>query len=197
MKKKTCILGIALSLLIIFLLTSCGRQAFVQKDDTVDFSKIKTYAWVTGTQKDSIKNKTTKPNVNDLVDRKIRASIDKNLQQNGWREVSTHPDVVLVYDVDIQKENRNVNDPVYSMPTTRWFYSPYSRRYVPVYYPSEFLGYDNRTEIVKEGTITLTVMDASKEKTIWQGWTSSEVNGKRMTDREIDENIKAIVKKLG
>ena len=197
MKKKTCILGIALSLLIIFLLTSCGRQAFVQKDDTVDFSKIKTYAWVTGTQKDSTKNKITKPNVNDLVDRKIRASIDKNLQQNGWRQVSANPDVVLVYDVDIQKENRNVNDPVYSMPTTRWFYSPYSRRYVPVYYPSEFLGYDNRTEIVKEGTITLTVMDASKEKTIWQGWTSSEVNGKRMTDREIDENIKAIVKKLG
>ena len=82
------------------------------------------------------------------------------------------------------------------MPTTRYFYNPYSRRFVPVYYPSQFLGYDNRTETVKEGTITLTMMNAVNEKTIWQGWTSSEVNGRRMTDKEIDENVKAIVKKL-
>lgn len=197
MKKTQCILGIALSLFIIFLLASCGRQAYVQKDDTVDFSKIKTYAWVTGTQKDSTKNISAKANINDLVDRKIRSSIDRNLQENGWREVQSNPDVVLVYDVDVQKENRTIADPQYTMPTTRWFYNYYSGRYVPVYYPSQFMGYRDRTETVKEGTITLTVMDAHKEKTIWQGWTSSEVNGRRMTDKEIDENVKAIVKKLG
>ena len=193
MKKTTCILGIVLSLFILFLLTSCGRQAFVQKDNNVDFSKIRTYAWVEGTQRDSL---AQKQKVNDLVDRKIRESINRNLQQNGWREVKNNPDVVLVYDVDVQKENRKVSDPVYSMPTTRYFYNPYSRRFVPVYYPSQFLGYDNRTETVKEGTITLTMMNAVNEKTIWQGWTSSEVNGRRMTDKEIDENVKAIVKKL-
>jgi hypothetical protein len=193
MKKTTCILGIVLSVFIIFLLTSCGRQAFVQKDNTVDFSKIRTYAWVEGTQKDSL---TQKQKINDLVDRKIRESINRNLQQNGWREVKNNPDVVLVYDVDVQKENRNVSDPVYSMPTTRYFYNPYSRRFVPVYYPSQFMGYDNRTETIKEGTITLTLMNAGNEKTIWQGWTSSEVNGRRMTDKEIDENVKAIVRKL-
>ncbi len=197
MKKITCVLGIVLGLFIIFLLASCGRQAFVQKDDTVDFSKIKTYAWVTGTQKDSTKNTMVKSGVNDLVDRKIRSSIDKNLQQNGWREVKTNPDVVLIYDVDVQKEDRRVTDPQFSMPTTRWFYNYYSGRYVPVYYPSQFIGYRDRTETIKEGTITLTLMDARKEKTIWQGWASSEVNSKRMTDKEIDENIKAIVKKLG
>lgn len=197
MKKTTCILGIALSLFLVFLLTSCSRQAFVQKDDTVDFSKIKTYAWVTGTQKDSTKKSATQVGTNDLVDRKIRASVDKNLQENGWKLVTNNPDVVLVYDVDVQKENHTVADPQYSMPATRWFYSYYSGRYVPVYYPSQFLGYRDRTETVKEGTITLTVMDARKDKTIWQGWTSSEVNGKRMTDKEIDENVKAIVKRLG
>jgi hypothetical protein len=105
--------------------------------------------------------------------------------------------VLLVYDVDVQKETRNVSDPVYTQPTTRWFYNPYRRTYVPIYYPSEFLGYNNSKEIVNEGTLTLTVMNADTEKTIWQGWTISDVNGRRMTDKEIDNNVKAIVKKLG
>ena len=80
---------------------------------------------------------------------------------------------------------------------TRWFYNPYRRSYVPIYYPSEFLGYNNSKEIVNEGTLTLTVLNADTEKTIWQGWTTSEINGRRMTDKEIDNNVKAIVKKLG
>ena len=29
-----------------FLLVSCSRTAYVQKDSNVDFSKIKTYSWV-------------------------------------------------------------------------------------------------------------------------------------------------------
>jgi hypothetical protein len=40
-------------------------------------------------------------------------------------------------------------------------------------------------------------MNAETEKTIWQGWTTSDVNGRRMTDKEIDDNVKAIIKKLG
>jgi hypothetical protein len=67
----------------------------------------------------------------------------------------------------------------------------------PIYYPSEFLGYNNQQETVNEGTLTLTIMNAETEKTIWQGWTTSDVNGRRMTDKEIDDNVKAIIKKLG
>lgn len=181
------------AMLAVLVLAACSRTAYVQKDDTIDFTRINTYAWVVGTQKDSI---TQKPKTNDLVDRKIRESIDRNLQQKGWRLAATDPDVLLVYDVDIQRENRTVSDPVYSMPTTRWFFNPYSRRYVPVYYPSQFLGYDNRKETIKEGTLTLTMMDAHTEKTIWQGWTRSVINGKRMTDKDIEDNVKAIIKKL-
>ncbi len=176
------------------LFASCSQRAYVQKDDTVDFSKIRTYAWVYGTQKDSLSKKTE---LNSLTETKIKESIDRNLQKNGWKQVSKNPDVLLVYDMDIQRENRTVSDPVYTMPTTRWFYNPYSRRYTPVYYPSEFIGYNNRHESYKEGTLTLTIMKAENEKTIWQGWTSSEINGRRMTDREIDENVKAIIRKMG
>lgn len=184
----------AVLLPVLLLLAACGRMAYVQKDDTVDFSRIHTYAWVYGTQKDSLSKKAQ---VNDLTDRKIRASIDRNLARNGWKAVTRNPDVWLIYDVDIQRESRTVSDPVYSMPVTRWFFSPYGRRYVPVYYPSQLMGFNDHRETYREGTLTLTVMNAKNEKTIWQGWTSSEISGKRMTDKDIENNVKAIVKKLG
>jgi hypothetical protein len=194
MKKTKWLLGVVLSLFVLIMLASCGRKVYVQKDESFNAGTIRTYAWVAGTQKDSI---TQKPKVNDLTDRRIRGIIDKNLQKNGWKETNQNPDVLLVYDVDVARENRNISDPVYTQPMTRWFYSPYARRYVPVYYPSQFLGYDDRTQTYREGTLTLTVMNANTEKTIWQGSTSSELNGRRMSDKEIDANAKAIIKKLG
>ncbi len=188
MKKMQLVLGVMISLLI---LAACGKQVYVQKDSNVDFSKIRTYSWVPA-QKDSLGRTRT----NSLVDTKIKKSINANLSASGWREVRRNADVNLVYDVDVQRERVNVSDPVYSQPMTRWYYSYYGRRYVPVYYPTQLLGYDNRTETVNTGTLTLSVTDARTDKTIWQGWTTSEVNGRRLTDKEIDDNVKAIVKKL-
>lgn len=190
MKTMPWITGVLMS---VVLLTACSSVAHVQKDNNVDISRYKTYAWVAGTQKDSL---TEKSRVTDLTDQKIRESIDRNLQLNGWTLSKSQPDVLLVFDVDIQRETRLVSDPVYSYPATRWFYSPYTRRYVPVYYPSQFIGYDRRRETYREGTLTITVMDAKTEKTIWQGWTISEVDGRRLSDHQIEDNVKAILKKL-
>lgn len=182
------------AVMAVFVLAACGRKAYVQKDPSVDFSKIKTYAWVRAEKEKG----TARPGkTNDLQDNKIRASIDRNLQANGWQLTRKQPDVLLVYDVDIQRDIRNVPDPVYTQPMTRWYYSPWRRGYMPVYYPSEFLGYNYYKEAVNEGTITLTILQTDTQKTIWQGWTTSDINGRRMTDKEIDNNVKAIVKKLG
>ena len=58
------------------------------------------------------------------------------------------------------------------------------------------MGYRNRTEMVQEHSFTLSLIDAETDKTIWQGWTTVDKNTKRMTDKEIDSNVRAIVKKL-
>jgi hypothetical protein len=88
------------------------------------------------------------------------------------------------------------NRPVYSQPFTRYFYSPYSRRWIPVYYPSEFLGYDRGEQAVKEGTVTISVIEAKTEKTIWQGWTTDEVNSRNMSTKEIQNSVRAIFRKF-
>lgn len=192
MKKMTWLMGVVLS---VFILSSCGSTAHIQKDNDYNFSKVKTYAWVNGTQKDKgISEPSAK--TNDLTERKVRSSVNKNLQAIGWRETDQNPDVLLVSDIDVQREERNISNPVYSQPTNRWMYNPYTRRYVSIYYPSQFLGYDNSTQTVKEGTLTLTMTDANSDKTIWQGSTTSEINGRNLSDRAIDYNVKAIIKKL-
>jgi hypothetical protein len=191
-KKLAGWLGVVLGM---FIFAACGSSAHIQKDDTYNFSGIRSYAWVNGTQQTKTTAETRK-NTNDLLDKKVHEQVDKSLQANGWRENNRNPDVLLVYDVDVQRENRNVSNPVYSQPMTRYFYNPYARRFVPVFYPSQFLGYDNTTETVREGTLTLSMIDADSDKTIWQGWATTEVNGRRMSDREIASNVKAIMKKL-
>lgn len=192
MKKMNWLFPIILGLLI---LTGCGPKTYVTKDDSYDISKVRNYTWVRA-QRDSIARRGS-GRMNDLVNNKIKTSFDRNLAATGWRQVRpAAADVFVVYDVDVQRENVNVTDPVYSQPMTRWYYSPYRRGYVPVYYPSTLMGYNNSVQTVNEGTITLTVIDAKTDKTIWQGSAVSEINGRRMTEAEIDDYVKAIIKKL-
>lgn len=181
-------------LLVFFFLESCGPTTTVTKDNSYDLSKVRTYTWIPA-QRDSLgRGRSTRGS--DLTNNKIRTALDNNLASSGWQRVRNNADVYLVYDAGVQRENRNVSDPVYSQPMTRWYYSPYRRGFVPYYYPSTLLGYNNSVETVNEGTITLTVIDARTDRTIWQGTATSDINGRRMTDQEIDEYAKAIIKKL-
>ena len=190
MKKMKMFLGIGTLLVI---LVSCGTTAMVQKDNNVDIRKFRTYAWVDASTQDTL-NKSSK--TNDLMDRKIKESIERNLTEVGWKQTKKNPDVLLTYDLDVEKEQRNLRTPMYSNPGYRYVYSPFGRRWVPIFYPSELMGYRNTTETVQEHTLTVSLIDADTDKTVWQGWTTVDNNTRRMTDKEIDNNVRAIVKKL-
>ena len=178
---------------IVFLLASCASTAHIEKDDTADFSRYKTFAWV---DKDG-EGKNDRNRSNDLTEQKIREAVTNELQKSaGWREVKNRPDVLLSYDVLVEKTIREQSDPVYSRPTTRVFYNPYTRRYSTIYYPSQFLGYDRDERTVREGTVTITMIDARTDKTVWQGWTTDEINNRNLTSREIQTAVRSIFKKF-
>ena len=174
------------------LLTSCASVAHVEKDETVNFSKYRTYAWAEPKANDSVKTSR----VSDLTETKIRQAVDAELAKQGWKAVKHNPDVLMAYDVLVERSTRQDRDPVYTQPMTRWFFNPYTRRYVPVYYPSQFLGYDVMERGVREGTLTLSIIDARSEKTVWQGWTTDEVNSSQLTQKEIAAGVKSIFKKF-
>ena len=177
----------------IFLLASCASTAHIKKDDDADFRHYKTFAWI---DKDG-EGKKDHDRMNDLTEEKIRNAVNLELEKNaGWRESKNHPDLLLSYDVLVERGVKEDNNPVYSRPYSRVIFNPYTRRYSTIYYPSEFIGYDRDQRTVREGTITISMIDAKTDKTVWQGWTTDEVNSKNLTNKEIQNSVKAIFRKF-
>jgi hypothetical protein len=173
------------------LLAGCASVAHVEKDKTVNLNNYHSYAWVD--TKESKNDSTVK--VSDLTERIIKEAVNNEMAKTGWRE-SKKPDVLVTYDILVERGIKEQNNPVYSQPYTRYYYNPYSRRYVAVYYPSQFMGYDNDQQQVKEGTITIRMIDTKTDKTIWQGWTTDEVNSRNLTSKEIQNGVKSIFRKF-
>jgi hypothetical protein len=189
MKKSWSLWSVSLG--IVFLLASCAPSAHIEKDDTTDFTQYKTFAWI---EKDG-KGKTN--STNGLAEQKIREAVNQELQKTaGWKETKRNPDVLLSYDVLVERSVKQQTDPVYSRPFTRTFYNPYSRRFINVWYPSQFMGYDNYDTPVREGTVTISMIDAGTDKTVWQGWSTAEVDSRKMTSKEIQSSVKAIFRKF-
>lgn len=181
------------SLGIVFLLASCAPTAHIEKDDATNFGKYKTFAWI---DKDG-KGKSDRNRSNDLAEQKIRDAVNKELEKSaGWRETKRDPDVLLSYDVLVERSVKQNTDAVYSRPFVRTFFNPYARRYVRVYYPSQFMGYDDYETPIREGTVTITMIDAASDKTVWQGWTTNEVNSRRLSSKELQSSVRAIFRKF-
>lgn len=177
---------------LIFLLASCGTTAHIEKDDKVDFNRYKTFAWI---DKDG-EGKKDMNRKNDLTEQRIRDAVNTELEKSGWREVKNRPDVLLSYDVLVEGATKEKNTPVYSRPFSRVVYNPYTRRYTTIYYPSQFVGYERDERPVKEGTVTISMIDTKTDKTVWQGWTTDEVNSRNLTSKEIQYAVRSIFKKF-
>lgn len=186
--KNLRLFGIA-ALAALFLV-SCASVAHVERDETVNFNNYNTFAWI------DTKEKNNQQKGSDLLERNVIQAVNAELQKVGWRESKTRPDVLLSYDVLVEKTVKEDRNPVYSRSFTRSFYNPYTGRWVTLYYPSRFLGYDQQEYEVREGTVTISMIDTKTDKTIWQGWTTDEVNSKNLTSKEIQNSVKSIFRKF-
>ncbi len=179
--------------LFAILLAGCGTTAHFEKDDTVDFRDFKTFAWL---DKDG-EGRNDRERANDLTEQKIRQAVSAEMRKTaGWKEVKHRPDILLSYDVLVERGTKEISSPVYSRPWSRVIYNPYTRRYTTITYPSQFMGYDRDERAIREGTVTITMIDARTDKTIWQGWTTEEVNSRNLTTKEIQYAVRSIFKKF-
>lgn len=176
-----------------FLLTSCASVAHVEKDDTVNFTNYKTYAWVVSKED---KSDPSSQETISLTEQNIRKAVGAELAKEGWHEVKSKPDVLLSYDVLVEKAVKSDNNPVYTRPYTRYIFNPYSRRWMQLYYPSQFLGYNEAQYETREGTVTITMVDVNSGKQVWQGWTTDEVSNRNLTNKEIQNSVKSIFRKF-
>lgn len=174
---------------LVLLIVGCGPAAYIEKDHAFNFSNYKTFAWV-----DKEAGNSESGN-NDIAETNIRSAVSQELTKAGWSETKRRPDILLSYDLLVERSTVQNNDPVYSQPYSRTFYSPYYRRYFIVNYPSQFVGYDRSERTIKEGTITVNMIDAGSGKTIWQGWATDEVSNRNISSKEIDAAVRSIFRK--
>lgn len=179
------------SMAIISITINCSSPAYVQKDDAVSLTDYKTYAWADtrATQDDDSKRTTA------YADISIHNAVNAELKKWGWIEVTDIPDAFVTYDILVEGGTDINREAVYSQPYTRYYYNYYRKRWIPVFYPSQFVGYQEYQTPVKEGTVTITVIDAKTDKNIWQGWTSENLGQSRITDSDIKRSVRNIFKK--
>ena len=172
------------------LLSGCAATAFIEKDESVDFNLFKTFTWLDESDDSSGIKK------NSLQESSLRQAVNAELAKANWREDKKNPDIILKHDVLVEKTIKETSNPVYSQGFTRRFYNPYTRRFSFIYYPSQFIGYDNGQYESREGTLTITMIDAKTDKVVWQGWTTKVVDNKNLTSKEIQGSIKDIFRKF-
>jgi len=189
MKKMSTVTTALVSAGVVFLM-ACSPTAHIEKDESTDFSRFKTYSWMDD------ENGKNRKKINNLTEQNIQLAVNEELRKEGWREVKNNPDVLIGYDILVEKATRERNSPVYSQPFSRVYYNPYTRRFNSIYYPSRFLGYDNDAYTTREGTITVNMVDVRSDKVVWQGWTTAEVNSNNLTKKEIQAGVKSIFRKF-
>ena len=189
-KKMTTIKSLVVFAGFGLLLSGCASTAFIEKDDSVNFNSYKTFSWLNENEDAAGIKK------NSLQEKNLKNSIQLALSKANWTEVKTNPDIILKHDVLVEKTVRENSNPVYSQSFTRRFFNPYTRRFSYIYYPSQFMGYNNNQYQTREGTLTITMIDAKTDKVVWQGWTTEEVNNKNLTSKEIEESVKNIFRKF-
>jgi hypothetical protein len=191
MKRAHVLLG-SILVLAALAFVGCGVSAHVEKDPSVNMSNYKTFAWLTD---HSGSNKEGKSYQN-FQEKSLKDMVNQQLEKNGMRMVKSNPDVLIDYDIMIENDVKNQSESVYSRPSVRYFYNPYTRRINSVYYPSQYLGENSYAVPYKSGTITLNFVDTKSNNLVWQGWAETELTTRRLQQDDMKKVVKAIFKKF-
>ncbi len=183
--------SIALAAIAGMMMVGCASPVYVQTDESTNLAKYKTYMWV-----QTHANQDETNNVTAFAEEGVHSAVNNELSKQGWTEVTQNADVLVSYDILVERNTQRQSDPVYTQPFSRVYYNPYLRRWGTVYYPSQFVGYDTYNVPVREGTVTVTMMDPNTDKNVWQAWTTETLDSRRFTNDEIAKSVHNIFRKF-
>ncbi len=180
-----------ITLTTILLSVSCA-SVYYDLDKSAPFVTYKTYAWLPRT--DTIKNPLLN---NQLIDKNIHTLINQQLTERGYRLDTLNPDILVRYNVMINKRESIVNTPSYIyMPFAYAYYNPYF--FDPFYYRfySPFSIYNNFRKIVyNEGTLIIDIIDHKKNQLVWHGWSVGTFNSPESVQQLLPGDINRIFNK--
>jgi len=161
--------------LFVLLLAGCRVETKESYDHTIDFSKYKTFCWMTGCE-----FKFNGPEyLNDsLLRESLKTSIIKELESKGLKEDSNNPDLLVGFTITVKDEqaiiyHRAEDSPIY---------------YQPLETEREVINY-------LKGTVIIGLADRAESKMVWQSVAVSymELNPD-FSEKNIRKGIKMVLK---
>jgi hypothetical protein len=155
---------------ILGLLAACSPiQVQTDHDPAANFSALRTYAWLQKTA-----DAPRDPRIdNDLLDSRVHAAVNDELDRKGYREAAENPDFRVTYHVMVQNK--------------------FDVQSFPVYYGYGFgrvgaAGGDVRVSEYEQGTLILDVVDSRTNDLVWRGSAQARI----VPDRTPQERTKLI-----
>ena len=165
----------------LFAVTAFGQDVRYNFDKNTDFSRFKTYKWVT--LKDASK-------VNDLVDKQIMDAIDAELATKGLTKIGDDSaNLYIGYQAGIGQEKQ------FTSYSTDWGYGGGWYRggwYGGGMGSSTTYG---STDTIYVGQLALDMYDSANKDLVWRGLASKTINEKAKPDKQA-KNLAKAVKKL-
>jgi hypothetical protein len=174
-------LGVCL-LILLSVTAGCASVKVSQDYDvTTDFSRLQTYAWHPGAPEKS----GGAPTDNPLLASRIRAAVEKNLSQMGYRKIETgSPDfyVTTTYSVRSKIDSGGVRTGVGIGIGGSGTFGSVGVSGSPV-------------REIKEGTLVIDVSDANQGGLLWRGTGTYEVKPEK-DPQKTTEKINRVVEKI-
>ena len=84
---------------------SCSTPAYAEKEPGSNLADYKTYMWVNIMAKEN----DASARVTAFADFSVHNAVNEELQRWGWKEINESPDVLVSYDILVEKKCRDTN----------------------------------------------------------------------------------------
>jgi Domain of unknown function (DUF4136) len=172
------LLRLSMLLLLLGATAALAQDVRYNFDKSTDFSKYKTYQFV------PIKGAAQ---VNDLVDKQIKAALESQLSQKGLTKVdSDTADLYIGYQTAIGQEKE------FTSYNSGWGYGPGWGR-GGWYGPSSSMT-TGQTSTIYTGQIAIDMYDSAQKDLVWRGVVSKTIDTKAKPDKQEKNLNKALTK---
>jgi len=178
---------------IIVQFVSCATyMVFADKDESIDFTKYKTFAWFpSGTYNYGSGFS------NEIIDNNIKFFASHEAIKRGLIGDTSTPDLIFEYHIEIKNKIRTEQQPIYNYNyiynkmgnyNPYWKYNNMNAPYIS--------GYKNVDIPYEEGTLEVSAIERQNNKLIWRGWSVSTFDDNIAYEKDIHNDIIAIFKKF-
>jgi hypothetical protein len=152
----------ALLIISLLLISSCATspRIYSNEDPAAAFSSYSTYAF-------QAKLGTDRPEYTSLLSQYLKTTVQREMNARGYKEVKENPDILVNFFVQTEEKIRSTSTPSYG---GYYGYRPYGTW-------GGYAGYETRITQYTEGTLTVDLIDASRDQLVWEGTLIDRIRG--------------------